>query len=89
MKGDFVILRTFEGPRVRRVLELADDVVWIVTDDEFYKEINGVPSLEPVGFPYRDVFQYDPGLEKEIASGQVNWSRLKPYKEKSEDRKAA
>jgi hypothetical protein len=79
MKGDFVLLRAFEGPLIGRVVEVADDVIWIASDDQFSLLAKGLPSADPVGFPRRDVFQYDPKLEKDTARGKVNWSRLKPY----------
>ena len=41
---------------------------------------------DPVGFPRGHVFQYDAKFEKDIARGEIDWTRLKPYeaKEKSE-----
>ncbi|MEK6244042.1 MAG: hypothetical protein AABM33_06020, partial [Pseudomonadota bacterium] len=79
MKGDFVILRAFGGPIVRRVVAQADEIVFIASDEQFSLLVNGLPALEPVGFHRRDVFQYAPTLEKEIARGKVDWTRLTPY----------
>jgi hypothetical protein len=84
MKGDFVVLRAYDGPVVRRVVEVVGDVVYIASDDQFSLIASGLPSVEPVGFPRRDVFQYDPELEKDISRGKVEWQRLTPYTQKGE-----
>jgi hypothetical protein len=88
MKGDFVILRTFDTPLVRRVVEMVDDVIFIASDNEFSRLVNGLDAADPIGFPSQDVFQYDPKLEKDLARGKVEWKRLTPYKGEGQSRKA-
>lgn len=88
MKGDFVVLRAFGGPAVGRLVEMVEDIVFVASESEFSNLVNGLPAIDPVGFPVRDVFQYTPELQKEIARGEVNWTRFKPYKEKAEAEKA-
>ncbi len=86
MKGEFVVLRAYDGPLVRRVVAAEQDVVYVATDEQYGLLAQGLPALEPVGFPREDVFQYDPKLEKEIARGKVDWQRLTPYTEKEKSR---
>ena len=83
MTGEFVIVRAYNGPLIRRVLEVRPGVVYIASEEQYELWERGQPALEPVGFRLQDVFQYEPKMGKELACGKVDWKRLTPYKGKS------
>jgi hypothetical protein len=82
MRGTIVIARAFgDAPLVRRVWEVANGLVYLLTDAEFAKLEAGHDALPPIGFPAGDVFAYE--VEALKQKGTVNWQRLnhwKPYK---------
>jgi hypothetical protein len=79
MKGEFVVLRTFTGPVVRRIWEADHDYIAIATSENFERLSQGSEGLRPVIFKRRDAFKYTPKLEQTIASGKVDWKTLEPY----------
>ena len=90
MKGEFVVVRAYgEEPKVLRIWEVRGDTALVSAPDQFAKLESGAEALLPVGFPMQDVFQYDPKLEGEIASGKIEWQHLTPYTQKNKAREKA
>jgi hypothetical protein len=76
MRGQVVVCRDFMGvPLVRKVWEEGKSLVFIHTDDQFEAHAKGLPFLEPVGFPLKDVFFHAPA----IVDSRDRWSLLRPY----------
>jgi hypothetical protein len=80
MKGELVVVKDVNGsPLVRRVWDCSENGVYIHSEEEWQKRINGEKSLEPVGFPIEDVFQYDAKAKAELASQKPSWEKLTPF----------
>lgn len=78
MRGQKVVVRAFGGKAlVRRVWVADEDAVYVFDEQEFVLAVRGQQTLLPVGFPRKDVFEYEPGLEGHMAS--VDWRRLRPW----------
>jgi hypothetical protein len=76
MKGDKVIVRTFRNkPLVRRVWEVASDVVFICSEENYQTLLSGKEGLLPVGFPREYVYRYN----SKIDLNQVSWNQLNQY----------
>ena len=84
MAGDRVIVRDCKDkPLVRRVWDEDGKAVYIHSEEEFHKAIAGKPCLLPVGFPARDVFEYDPALIAEDGTPHIvpwDWSKARARK---------
>ena len=68
-----VVVRDFMGRGfVRRVWELAGNIVFITSEEGIKKLSNGEENLWPIGIPIEDVYEYDgkPLPEK------VNWKQM-------------
>lgn len=82
MRGDIVIIRTYgDIPLIRRVWdEDGNDIIYITNDEQFQLLIDGKEALEPIGFPRRDVFKYDPELtsfmDRLYKEGKWDWNKL-------------
>ena len=76
MSGQLVICKDFTGNAlVRRVWVDSGTLVFIHTEEQFEAHKKGLPHLEPVGFPVRDVFMHNPvALE-----APDPWKLLQPY----------
>jgi hypothetical protein len=60
--GHRVIVRGFGGrPLVRRVLSHTQTVSFVCRDEHYNQIVAGVRQPPMVGFPSRDVFEFDPG----------------------------
>jgi hypothetical protein len=77
MRGDSVIVRAFGGRALkRRVWDVGESLVYITTDEEFEKLVEGKPAVEPVGFPREDIFCL---TENESIGSATEWSQLVPW----------
>lgn len=81
MRGDFVIVRAFgDIPLVRIVWDETDKIIYITNEEQYALLSAGKPALEPVGFPWEDVFIYDEemanAMKRLINSGKWDWSNL-------------
>ena len=75
-KGDKVIVRTFRGqPLIRRVWEVAQDVVFICSEENYKALSSGEDGLLPVGFPREYVYRYNAKIDIE----NVVWNQLNTY----------
>ena len=77
MKGDLVIAKSLDGPRVCRVAEDAGAVVFLSSEDQYALMESGKEALMPVGFPRASVFRWE-----DTAIGNdalVKWDALVPY----------
>ena len=80
MRGDKVIIRAFGGePLVRLIWNVYPDTIEICNEEGYQKLVTGEPWI-PIGFPRKDVFQYDPGvfekLMREWESNPAVWDSL-------------
>lgn len=70
-------------PLIRRVLDENEFFIYITNDEQFQHLTNGEKALEPVSFPRKDVFQYDPELaslmDRLYKSGKWDWNKLLPF----------
>lgn len=77
MKGDKVIVRSYGGePKVLRIWEIARDVIFVCSEENFTVLSDGGEGLWPVGVPKEDVFRYNP---KVILTDSMNWDQLNVY----------
>jgi hypothetical protein len=77
MKGDKVIVRAFRNKAlVRIVWEVASDVVFICSEENYKTLASGKEGLLPVGFPREFVYRYNPNID---LSTQVKWEKLSAY----------
>lgn len=75
--GEFVVVRDYQSrPVVCRVSGVSPTAVYVSSDAEYAKIINGMEALEPVGFPRVDVFRYDATVQALLERGPVEWSVL-------------
>jgi len=66
MRGDKVIVRAFGGePLIRLIWNVYPDIIDIC-DEEGYQRLLAGESWIPIGFPRKDIFQYDPGVVEEL-----------------------
>ena len=74
-RGTNVIVRDIKRQyHVRRVWDFDEDAVY-VTDESGYQKLSLGQQVVPVGFPRRDVFEYD-----EEAVATADWARLHPWR---------
>lgn len=77
MRGDVVLVRTFNGKAVkRRVWDVGDSVVYVTNDEQFERLAAGKTAIEPIGFPKEDVFE---DAEHESSDDTTDWGRLTPW----------
>ena len=77
MRGDVVLVRTFNGKAVkRRVWDVGDSVVYVTNDEQFERLAAGKDAIEPIGFPKEDVFE---DAEHESNDNTTDWGRLTPW----------
>jgi hypothetical protein len=70
MRGQTVLCKEFNGSIIERLVwEDSGSLILIHTEDQFKAHCAGLPHLEPVGFPFQDVF---------VRRGA---DELRPYKE--------
>lgn len=80
MIGDMVILRVFGGgAALGRIVTSDQDTVIILAPDEFALYLDGINTLIPIGFPWRDVFRYAPELGEIVGQEIVDWEGMTPY----------
>ena len=84
MRGDFVIVRAFGNiPLIRRLWDEGDYLIYITNDEQFQLLTDGKKALEPIGFPRKDIFKYDPELassmDRLVKSGKWDWSKLASF----------
>ncbi len=81
MRGQLVVAKEFNGsPLVVRAWDYNDSGVFIHSEEEFNKRMRGEKALDPVGFPYGDVFEYDHAAEEQLEKDSVDWKKLSPLK---------
>ncbi len=77
MKGDMVIVRSYGGePKVLRIWEIAQDVIFVCSEENFNVLSDGGEGFWPVGVPKEDVFRYNP---KVTLTDSMNWDQLNVY----------
>jgi len=70
MRGEKVIVRAFDGePLVRLIWDVAPKTVYICNEEGYQRLLAGEPWM-PIGFPRKDVFQYDPAVAERLT---MNW----------------
>ena len=79
MEGDFVVVRSLDGPLVRVVASDSNRIVFISSPDQFELRKRGLPALDPVGFPREFVFKWDAATGKRIEDGNFRWDSAIPY----------
>jgi hypothetical protein len=82
MQGDKVIVRAFRGkPLVRRVWESDAVSVFIHSEDQYRRRLEGIAHLWAVCFLRSDVFQFQElpeGVEGTVQD-EAFWASLTPY----------
>ena len=77
MRGQTIVLRAFRGePLLRLLWSVSEKAVFIHSQEEFEKRTSGEKSLDPVGFPLEDAFEYDESAKAMLAAGVVDWNSL-------------
>lgn len=67
MRGQLVVVKDVNGDMlVRRIWDISTTCVFIHSEDQWVKRMNGETSLDPVGFPIKDVFIYDERAKREL-----------------------
>lgn len=62
MRGQIVVCKDFISDElIRLVWEDSEALIFVHTEDQFKAHEDGLPHLEPVGFPIEDVFMRDDG----------------------------
>jgi hypothetical protein len=80
MRGQIVVVKDVnESLLIRRVWDCSGKCVYIHSEEEWDKRIRGEKSLEPVGFPVEDVFQYDDKAKTELESPNPSLEGLTPF----------
>lgn len=84
MKGEKVIVRAFGNrPLLRRVWTTTEKAVFITNEEQFQLLVAGLPAIEPLGFPRKDVFKYNSKLaismERLFIEGKWVWDKLIPW----------
>jgi hypothetical protein len=76
MRGQLVVCKDISGRAlVRRLWDISSSGVFIHSEEEFSKRMSGQKSLEPVGFPASEVFQYDDDARIEVERTVTNWDK--------------
>lgn len=80
MRGQLIVVKEFNGvPLVVRLWDFNDSGVFIHSEEEFNRRMNGEKPLDTVGFPFEDVFKYDNDAKQELKRDRVNWKKLHPF----------
>jgi hypothetical protein len=80
MRGQLVVVKDVDGALlIRRAWDCSEKGIYIHSEEEWKKRMNGEKSLEPVGFPVEDVFRYDDKAKTELASPSPSWEKLTPF----------
>jgi|GEM_PF-4750888 len=79
MKGQLVVAKEFNGDLIiRRLWEISTSSVFIHSEEEWVKRMNGEKSLDPVPFPLGDVFVYDDYAKRELEQTAPASTNLRP-----------
>ncbi len=80
MHGETVVVRAFGGvPLIRKVWEVGEDVVYLVSDNHYNLLTKEDPrAIGPIGFPKEDVFLYEPEIVKLNKKTIPRWEKLRP-----------
>ena len=77
MRGQVVVVKSFTGPLVRRVWEVMNGVVFVVTDDRLAELEHGNGEVPFIGFPLADVYEMD---ASEAVPQSPNWSQMRHWR---------
>jgi len=82
-RGDFVVLRAFQDePLVRRLWDIGDSGVFVLSDAEYRKRTGGHSSLDEVGFPIGDCYLYNADTKSVLGdyqnTGRIDWGTMTP-----------
>jgi hypothetical protein len=81
MRGQLIVVKDVSCiALVVRLWDLNDTGVFIHSEEEFHKRMGGEKALDPVGFPYQDVFEYDEAAKEQLEKDSVDWRKLSPLK---------
>jgi hypothetical protein len=76
VRGQIVVCKYFICDPLRQIVwEDKAGIVFIHSEDQFLAHEAGLPFLSAVGFPIKDVFEYDEGALEHPDP----WAKLKPY----------
>lgn len=82
-RGTWVIVRVFGGEARRvRVWEENKDAVWVLSDKEYRRTVEGYSALSPIGFRRDAVFEDNPVFFDEFGydvPSSLFWEKLTPY----------
>jgi hypothetical protein len=84
-QGQQVFVRAFGGKvLVRRVWEETPEAVYICSEENFERLMNGLLGLWPVAFPHEHVVRYDPNIARMLPDPSQNadliWEQLTPLR---------
>jgi len=85
MKGDLVILRSYNNiPLVRRVWDVGEECVYLCNEERYAKLLSGKTIPLIIGFPMKDVFEFDNTIPLEEINGNPKvWESLSHWKVKN------
>jgi hypothetical protein len=79
MVHQLVIVRDYKGRgHVKAVWGKAEGKVYVTSETVLKDIIAGKSKLMPIGFPERDVFEYEPEAARVLP--EADWSQLKQWK---------
>ena len=80
MRGQLIVVKDVNGSLLLlRVWDCTENGVYVHSEEEWQKRTSGEKSLEPVGVPIEDVFQYDAKAQEELASINPSSEKLTPF----------
>jgi hypothetical protein len=76
MRGQTVVCKDFIGDMICLIVwEDSGALIFVHTADQYKAHSEGLPHLDPVGFPVEDVFLW----KAESESGNLDRNELEPY----------
>lgn len=83
-RGDTIVVRSYGNkPLIRRVWQVTDRAVYIHSEENYQKHIQGIAVVGPVGFPRDDAYVYEPDTfpadAEGVSQGATFWHQLRPY----------